>query len=270
METLGRRRLRVGRWNWHLVGEAVPLLVFNGIGMNMDVLEPLAGMLAERPVLMIDPPGIGASPDPVLPYTPGMAAGWATELLDRYGIERVDVLGFSWGGAIAQQFAIRHGRRVRRLVLAAIGPGVPMVPGNPATLRHMADPHWMRGLLKEPKRAAFLGVGPSDRKALTPAFLKRLKLPGPRGYLYQLGALAGWTSALALPLLDKPTLVVMGEDDQIVPLANGQMLAALIPHARLEVIAGAGHLFMFSHPQEFVRHLREFLGSDKPLQRRAA
>ncbi len=244
--------------------------MFNGIGMNMEVLAPLAAQLAERPVLMFDAPGIGDSPEPLVPYTVGMAAAWGAQLLDRFAIEKADVLGFSWGGAIAQQMAIRHGRKVNRLVVAAIGPGLPMAPGKPAILTHLADPHWLRDLREHPKRVAFLGLGGSDRAVLTGAFLKRLKLPGTRGYLYQFGALCGWSSALALPFLNKPTLVVMGEDDQIVPLANGRLLAALIPGARLEAISGAGHLLMFSHQPEFLRLLREFLGSDKELHKRAA
>jgi pimeloyl-ACP methyl ester carboxylesterase len=270
MEDIGRRRIRVGRWNWHLVGSRTPLLVLNGIGMNMEVLAPLAEGLAERPVLMFDAPGIGGSPEPLVPYTAGMAAGWGVELLDRFGIDKTDLLGFSWGGAIAQQMALRHGRRVGRLIVSAIGPGLPMVPGKPAILTHLADPHWLRDLREHPKRVAFFGLGGSDRTVLTREFLKRLILPGTRGYLYQFGALCGWSGTLALPFLNKPTLVVMGEDDQIVPLANGRLLAALIPGARLEVIEGAGHLLMFSHQQEFLRLLREFLSSDKLLQMRAA
>lgn len=270
IESIGCRKLRVGRWNWQLAGLQVPLLMFNGIGMNMEVLSPLAAELAERPVLMLDAPGIGDSPEPLVPYTVGMAASWGAELLGRFGIEKVDVLGFSWGGAIAQQMAIRHGRHVRRLVVAAMGQGLPMAPGKPAILTYLADPHWLRDMREHPKRVAFLGLGSSDRAVLTREFLSRLKLPGSRGYLYQFGALCGWSSALALPFLKKPTLVVMGEEDQIVPLANGRLLAALIPGARLEVIKEAGHLLMFSHREKFLRLLREFLRSDKELHKRAA
>ena len=270
IETLGRRRLRCGLWNRAVKSGGTPLVVFNGIGMNLETLQPLAEAMGGRPILSLDPPGVGGSPDPLVPYTPAMAAGWMAELIDRHDIAQADVLGFSWGGAIAQEFALRHGQRVRRLALAAIGPGWPMIPGNPATLAHLADPRWIAGLIKNPGQAGFLGLGPADRATLTPDFLSRLKHPGTMGYLYQMAALAGWSSVLCLPLLNTPTLVLMGQKDPIIPLANGRLLATLIPQARLEVIGDAGHLFIFSHMQQCVQHLQSFMPYDTQARKRAA
>ena len=277
--TLGQRRLRYGIWNEHAISPAIgsevlPLVVFNGIGMNLETLQPLAEAVSRamrgRPILTLDPPGIGGSPGPLVPYTPAMAAGWMAELLDRHGIVQADVLGFSWGGAIAQEFALRHGQRVRRLALAAIGPGWPMIPGNPATLAHLADPRWIAELISNPGQAGFIGLGPADRAALTPDFLARLKQPGTLGYLYQVAALAGWSSTLRLPLLNTPTLVLMGRKDPIVPHANGRLLATLAPNARLKILNDAGHLFIFSHLQECVRHLQSFMACDTQARKRAA
>lgn len=269
IETLGRRALCIGIWNEEAGGGLPPLLICNGLGMNMGVLAPLAARLSDRMVISFDPPGVGHSPDPWLPYTPWNVANWIAALLDRLGIGKADVLGFSWGGAIAQQFALQHKRRINRLALAAIGPGWPMIPGQPSTLSFLTDPDWVRQLRADPRRLAFLGIGEADRRALTGSFLKRLKLPRTRGYVFQMGALAGWSSALTLPLLDRPVLVLMGSEDQVVPVANGRLLCALIPGAHLQVIGGGGHLFMFSHAAECVRHLRGFLGSDKQGVRRA-
>ena len=164
IETLGRRRLHTGIWR-ACASPARPLVILNGIGLNMDVLGPLAAALDDRTILAMDPPGIGGSPDGWLPYTPWMAANWIAGLLDRHGIAEADVFGFSWGGAIAQQFAIQHKRRVGKLVLAGIGAGWPMVPGQASVISWLTDPDWMRQLRADPRRAAFAGIGEADRRA---------------------------------------------------------------------------------------------------------
>jgi len=76
-------------------------------------------------------PGIGSSPAPVVPYHLGTSAPLLAGLLDQLGYEQADVLGISWGGGLAQQFAASRPDRVRRLVLVATGPGALMVPGHP-------------------------------------------------------------------------------------------------------------------------------------------
>lgn len=267
IETLGSRRLRTACWNRHLIGTATPLLIFNGVGMNFEVLEPLAGELGNRPVLTLDMPGIGGSPDPAMPYTPQMAASWGKKLLERHNIEQADIMGFSWGGAIAQQFAIQYPRLVRRLVLAAIGPGLPIIPGQATYHFHLMDPIW-KGQTSE---SNLLGaVSPADRKVVMDDLLARLTPPSSTGYFYQILALSGWSSALALPLMNKDTLIIMGDEDHIIPLVNGRWLSALIPSSRLEVIKGGGHLFMFSHLKELMVHLRPFLEMDGQAHQGAA
>ena len=80
----------------------------------------------------------------------------------------------------------------------------------------------------------------------------------------------GWTSAPGLPFLKKDTLIMMGDADQIVPLANGHILKTLIPNSRLEVFEGGGHLFMLSHQDQTIATIREFLGAPDPGERKAA
>ena len=80
--------------------------------------------------------------------------------------------------------------------------------------------------------------------------------------LNQLLAMLGWTSAPGLPFLKKDTLIMMGDADQIVPLANGHILKTLIPNSRLEVFEGGGHLFMLSQREKFVASMRAFLDDD--------
>ena len=125
MRILTRRRpslrvsVREGTPGWP------PLLLCNGIGVSLELLQPFVDALdPRRPVIRFDMPGVGGSPAPVMPYhlvtLPSLLAG----LLDQLGYQQADVLGISWGGALAQQFALSRPDRVRRLVLVATAPGV--------------------------------------------------------------------------------------------------------------------------------------------------
>lgn len=267
MEDIGHRQIRSGRWNWNQLGRQTPLLVFSGVGMNMEAMAPLAEAMPERPVLMMDMPGIGGSPEPTMPYTPQLAALWGAKLLSRYGIRYADVMGFSWGGVIAQQFAIQHQTSLRRLVLAAIGPGLPLLPGKASYMAQISDPLWFQDLDSD----AFPGPhSDAEREIISRDFRQSMTPPGTRGYFYQIMALAGWSSALVLPLINRPALVLMGDQDPIVPLANGRLLSAMLPQSRLKVIEDGGHLFLFSHKDASLQHLRDFLQSDGQEHKGAA
>jgi len=100
----------------------------------------------------------------------------------------------------------------------------------------------------------------------------RLTPPTRRGYLYQLIAMLGWTSAPALPFLKKPVLIMMGDEDAIVPMVNGRFLHRLIPGSELEIFEGGGHLFLLSHREQSISCIRAFLDREPVQQegRRAA
>src|SRR5260370_39198256 len=108
------------------------LLLCNGIGASLELLQPFVDALdPRREVVRFDMPGIGGSPAPVVPYHLWTLAPLLSGLLDQLGHQQADVLGVSWGGGLAQQFAVRRPSRVRRLVLAATSPGAPLVPRHP-------------------------------------------------------------------------------------------------------------------------------------------
>jgi len=88
--------------------------------------------------------------------------------------------------------------------------------------------------------------------------------------MYQLLCMLGWTSVPALPFLKKDVLIMMGDEDQIVPLVNGKMLEALIPHSRLEIFEQGGHLFMLTHREQTISSLRGFLNAPDREDRKAA
>ncbi len=266
METVGGRTLRVARWRLDKRSQHPPLLFFNGIGANIEAVAPLAEALTERPFIMYDMPGVGGSPDPVVPYNPLTVGFMTNELLGRFGIDQADVMGVSWGGGMAQHFALQHPGRVRRLVLAATTPGMIMVPGKLSALSKMADPRRYVDAAFMEKHFQTLYGGAVGGKS---GHIGRITPPSKRGYLYQLLAMIGWTSAPALPFLKKPTLIMMGGEDRIVPLANGKLLARLIPDSRLEVFEGGGHLFMLSHREQVLSSLRAFLDAPEVVREAA-
>src|SRR5690348_17039227 len=99
--------------------DAAPLLLMNGIGASLEVLQPFVDALdRRRTVIRFDVPGVGGSPGPLVPYTYATFTPVVARMLDQLGhTDQVDVMGFSWGGGLAQQFSVQHHRRCRRLVL---------------------------------------------------------------------------------------------------------------------------------------------------------
>lgn len=269
MITVGGRTLRVATWRLDLPSEHPPLLFFNGIGTNIEAVAPLADALDDRGFVIFDMPGIGGSPEPLVPYNPFTMAWTTYRLLDELALDEVDVMGVSWGGAMAQHFSLQHGERVRRLILCATSAGMVMVPGAPKALSKMANPRRFVDAAFMQKHFTTLyggGLGTSPDRA---AHMARLKPPTTRGYLYQLLAMLGWTSAPALPFLKKPTLIMMGDEDAIVPLANGKILHGLIPGSELEIFEGGGHLFLLSHREQSVSCMRAFLDREDAVKQAA-
>jgi poly(3-hydroxyalkanoate) depolymerase len=259
LRKVGGRTVRVAQWKADPKRgkPGRPILFFNGIGANIELMSPLAEWFPDRDIVTFDMPGVGFSPSPVTPYRPWMIARMSARLLDEFGYDKVDVMGVSWGGGMAQQFAFQHPRRVHRVVLAATSAGTVMVPGDVRALTKMADPqryldpHFMRRNFETLYGDELGGAGNHHMARITP--------PSRSGYLYQLAAMLGWTSVFFLPFLRQHSLILMGDQDRIVPLINGRILHALIPKAHLEVIKGGGHLFLVTRPAETVPVIRDFL-----------
>lgn len=272
MEQVGGRTLRVATWRLDEPSDHLPILFFNGVGANIEAVAPLATALPERGFIMFDMPGTGESPDPVVPYNPFTMSWTAAELLARHGIDQVDVMGVSWGGAMAQHFALQHGARTRRLILIATTPGMIMVPGKPAAFTKMADPRRYIDpeFMNEHFATLYGGVDKDGAEHQKDSHIGRLKPPSPRGYMYQLLCMLGWTSLPALPFLTKETLIMMGDDDQIVRPVNGRILNSMIPNSRLQMFKGGGHLFLLTHSDESVAAIREFLDAPDKAKKAAA
>jgi poly(3-hydroxyalkanoate) depolymerase len=260
--TVGGRALRVsvreGNPGWP------PLLLCNGIGASLELFQPFVDALdPRRPVIRFDMPGIGGSPAPVVPYhlatLPSLLAG----LLDQLGCQQADVLGISWGGGLAQQFALSRPDRVRRLVLVATGTGALMVPGHPRVLLRMLTPRRHR----DPGHAASIagelyGGNARHDPALARDLLHATTRLGPaRGYYYQLLSSLGWTSLPRLPKLRPPVLILAGDDDPIIPLVNARIMHRLIPGSQLHVYQG-GHLELAADAERIAPVVEAFLGPE--------
>lgn len=271
MEQVGGRTLRTAAWRLDMPSDHLPILFFNGIGANIEAVAPLAAALPERGFIMFDMPGTGESPDPLVPYNPFIMSWTASQLLAKYGLDQVDVMGVSWGGAMAQHFALQHPARTRRLTLIATTAGMLMVPGNPAALTKMADPRRYVDpeFMAKHFQTLYGGMVESAGEDHKASHISRLKPPSPRGYLYQLMCMLGWTSLPALPFMNKETLIMMGGDDQVVPLINGKILKAMIPNSRLVTFAGGGHLFLLTHTDESLVAIREFLDAPETAKETA-
>src|ERR1700752_4503539 len=210
-------------------GTGVQLVVCNGIGASLEVLDPFVEQL-DCTMVRFDVPGTGGSPTSLLPYGFPYLAWVLGRVLSKLGIGVVDVLGLSWGGALAQQFAFQNPRRCRRLILAATGTGALMVPANPRVLakmltpRRFSDPDYAASIAGE----LYGGTVRAHGEDVARLFVRQLQAGSKKGYLHQLLAGSVWTSLFALPAVRQRTLIVQGTDDPIIPVINARIMNALL------------------------------------------
>jgi poly(3-hydroxyalkanoate) depolymerase len=223
--------------------------------------EQVEGQLGTG-LVSFDAPGVGESTPYLLPRRMRGVARTVVKMAAALGYDRMDVLGVSLGGVVAQQLAHQPPDLVRRLILAATGPGLGGVPGSPRVLLALATPrrYYQPDYYRRIAARIYGGLARTDPDALLRRSVARfVEPPSVRGYLGQLYAITGWTSLPWLHKLSQPTLVLNGDDDPIVPLINGRILARRVPDARLHVIHGGGRLFLLERPAETADLVAEFL-----------
>ena len=241
--------------------DRTPLLLCCGIGASFEVWQPFVDALDPRiPVIRFDVPGVGGSPVGPVPYLFAGNAYLAARMVRALGYDTVDVLGLSWGGALAQQLAVQHASMVRRLILVGTATGWMMVPGHPRVLLRMLTPRRYRDPEYAAKIAGILYGGSARER---PDHIKKLlgdslRVGSRTGYLHQLIAGLGWTSLPFLRLIRQRTLVLGGDDDPIVPLINARILRSGISNARLHVYEG-GHVSLVTDAGDLVPVIEEFL-----------
>jgi len=253
----GAQRIRVNIRH----GSGVPLVLCNGIGASLEVLDPLVERVdADSTVIRFDVPGTGGSPTSVVPYGFPYLAWVLGRVLSKLGVSVVDVLGISWGGALAQQFAFQNPRRCRRLVLVATGTGVLMVPAHPRILAKMLTPRRFSDASYAASIAGELygGTVRTHAEDVARLFAQQLHAGSKMGYLHQLLAASVWTSLFALPAVRQNTLIVTGTDDPLVPVINAHIMDALLPHSRLHLHSG-GHIDLVHNAAELAPVVGAFL-----------
>jgi pimeloyl-ACP methyl ester carboxylesterase len=236
-------------------GTGEPLLLIQGMsGTHLAWGEPFAGDLArDFDTVAYDHRGIGRSDRVDEPFSIAELARDAVGLLDELGWERAHVLGISMGGMVAQELALQHPERIRTLALGCTscgGPGSAMAPQS--TLERLSA-----GMLSGDRELAIrtgfevnVSAAFAARDGAYETFRAMAKsLPAPVPVIMlQLQAIAGHDTSARLPSLALPTLVIHGDEDQMLPVENGRLIASLIPDAQLEVLHGVGHMFWWEQP----------------------
>ena len=245
-------------------GDGEPLLLVQGMsGTHLSWGEPfLSALEGDFALTACDHRGIGRSGRVEEPFSIADLADDAARLLDRLGLDSAHVLGISMGGMVGQQLALRHPDRLRTLTLGctyAGGPGSALT--DPAVFGRLQG-SWATGDRDRILRAAWeINVSArfaGDDEAFAAFRQAALELPvSMKVIMAQLHAIAAHDTSAHLGAITAPTLVVHGDEDQMLGVANGRAIAAAIPGARLEVLEGVGHLFWVEEPQRSAALVRE-------------
>jgi pimeloyl-ACP methyl ester carboxylesterase len=263
------------------VGTAPALLLLHGLGADHTTWEPVVDQLARRyTVVAPDLLGHGQSAKPRADYTLGGYANGMRDLLTILGIDRVNLVGHSFGGGVAMQFAYQFPERTERLVLVGsggLGPEVTPViraistPGfeyamGPLTLpgvRHVVSTA-IRGL----KRTGLKEFRDFDEVAAIYETFKEYDARSAIAHVTR--AVVDWRGQIvtmadrAYLTEEMPLCVIWGEDDRVIPASHAALAAELAPSARVEVVANAGHFPHKDHPERFVRILNDFIRKSQP------
>ena len=240
-------------------GSGPPLLLIHGLMVTGEMFEPVIGPLAGKYRLIIpDLRGHGQSRELGPPYTIKQLAEDLSELHNHLNIDSSNVIGYSQGGALAQQFAIDYPNRCRKLVLACT------YAYNMATFREKIEGHIAPVLIRllGMKRLARLVVSQGGKLMGKDRadWLTNLMASQDRKLM-----LSAWRESMAFDSRQRlrdiqcPTLIIAGSEDNAVPFHHAKMLNEGIRSSRLSVVKGADHTLIWTHPGELVRLTHEFL-----------
>jgi 3-oxoadipate enol-lactonase len=250
-------------------GSGPPLLMIMGMsGTALHWGEPfLAGLRDDFDVIVYDHRGVGASSHLDGPLTIAQMAEDAAGLLVALELDSAHVLGISMGGMIAQELALAHPERIRTLTLGCTycggeGSALP----DPQALERLTEA-MMSGDRERALRASWeINVSPT-MAGDADAYARLLAIAEQRAValpviMAQMQACAAHDTNARLPGLSMPTLVIHGTVDQLLPVANGRLIASLIPDAQLEIFDDVGHLFFWERPERSAELLRAHAGAD--------
>jgi pimeloyl-ACP methyl ester carboxylesterase len=250
---------------YEVKGEGDPVVFVHGLGYDRQGWGPLPALLVEDfQVLLLDNRGVGESDVPEGPYAVSQMAADVIAVLDDAGIDAAHVFGVSLGGYIAQELAVTYPERLRKLVLASTAPG--------GTRSHPMPAVGLEAFGRFPTMDREAGLrlmvenslgahGVRERPELTDEIYRyRLeRAPSLAGWQAQAYAGATFDGYDRAASIAAPTLVLQGGADNVVDPRNGQLLAELIPGARLEMVADRGHLMMWEEGEALAPIVKEFL-----------
>jgi 3-oxoadipate enol-lactonase len=247
-------------------GDGPPLLLVQGLGYAVWAWErQLPAFAAAHRTLAYDQRGSGRSPKSPGPYSMTELADDAASVLERRGVARAHVLGFSMGGYVAQILALRRPELVDRLVLVATSPGGPGSVPQPAetasawaAARGLPPDEYARATMPLSFAPGWTAEHPDDYETLLAA---RLAFPTPPdAWAAQYAACVEFLEEGApVERIANRSLVVHGDRDRVVAFENGRLLARRLPSARLETFAGHGHLLAIEDAPRFNGLVLDFL-----------
>jgi pimeloyl-ACP methyl ester carboxylesterase len=249
-------------------GTGEPLLLIMGMGgSHLHWGEPFATTLRrDFDTIAYDHRGIGNSGALAGELAISQLADDAADLLAALEVESAHVLGVSMGGMVAQQLALRHPARVRTLTLGATYAGG---PGSRLTDRDVVEALTQASLSGDVERA----IAASWQFNFTPAYCADDDNFGPyldvcarmrpplAVLMAQAGAIGSHDVSARLSEIDAPTLVIHGTEDRMLHASNGELIAATIPGARLELLDGVGHMFWWEQPQRSAALVAQHAGA---------
>jgi len=248
---------------WQRSGAGEPLLLIQGMsGTHLTWGDPFLSRLeADFDCVVFDNRGIGNSEVVSEPFTIGDLAGDAVAVMDAAGLETAHVLGISMGGMVAQELALAHPERLRSLTLGCTycgGPGSSLIaPEDAGPLLEAMGSGNLDRVLEAMYAVNLSPAFRADESHYADFTAMASALPARQQTVQmQIQALYGHDTQARLAEIAAPTLVVHGTEDKMIPVANGELIASLIPGARLEVFDGVGHLFWWEQPERSAELLR--------------
>ena len=254
---------------WEELGQGAPILLIMGLGWTSDLWYRTRPVLAARyRTIVFDNRGVGRSDVPPGPYSIAQMASDAAAVLDAADIDAAHIFGLSMGGMIAQEFALLYPKRVRSLILGCTA------PGGPEAVRAESEVLQILMLRDVDPEVAAKAISSFIYHPATPPerieedmALRRKWFPTAEGYFAQLQAITAWEAYSRLAQIAAPTLVIHGDSDQLVPPANGKLIAARIPGAKLVIIPHASHILATDQQEPVHRALLDFLSVQADRQR---
>jgi 3-oxoadipate enol-lactonase len=246
-------------------GQGSPLVLLHPIGIDHSFWGPLVEQASSlHTVISVDLMGHGRSPPAPAGRAIGAYAVDVAALLDELGMPRASLLGLSFGGMIAQEFALAYPARISSLVVGACGPRIPPEAREAVRSRGKVDP--ASGMVSV--------VDTTMQRWFTPGFIdaeparrvrERLLKDDPAGWAAGWNAIADFDALDRLGMVAAPTLVIAGELDAGAAVATTKMIADAIPGAQFEVLSGAPHMMQIEFAERFTDRVMAFLrGAGRP------